>query len=76
MAGGARLGTNYARLGTFRLGVPAPPAPPDPWPPAGLTTDQKIDLLLSYIGPPRTDLLPGTWTLTELILGLYGLTDA
>jgi hypothetical protein len=72
---GALLGTRPARPGVLLLGAPPPPAPPDAWPPAGLTDSQKLDLILSYIGPPRTDLLPGEYTLTELLLVLLGIQE-
>lgn len=74
MINGALLGTRRALPGSLLLGT-APPAPPAPWPPAGLTDSEKLDLILSYLGPPRTDLLPGDYTLTELILGLFGFTE-
>lgn len=71
---GAYLGTARARPGALILGA-SPPVPPEPWPPAGLTDSEKLDLILSYLGPPRTDLVPGDYTLTELILGLLGARE-
>lgn len=72
---GALLGTRPARPGVLLPGAPLSESPPDPWPPPGLTMEEKIDLLLSYVGPPRYDILPGSWTLTDLILGLFGLEE-
>lgn len=71
MTTGALLGTYRARAGALLLGA-APLSPPAAWPPAGLTDSEKLDLLLSYIGPPRTDILPGSYTLTELVMALLG----
>lgn len=76
MAAGARLGTRPARPGAALLGAAPPADPPASWPPAGLTDSEKLDLLMAHIGPPRPDILPGEWTLTELVLGLYGLQES
>lgn len=76
MLTGAHYGTSPARPGTIIPGGTLAADPPAPWPPTGLTADAKVDLLLSYIGPPRYDIVPGDWTLTELILALAGFVEA
>lgn len=76
MAAGARLGARNARPGAVVPGSLPPGDPPAAWPPVGLTDSEKLDLLLNYIGPPRYDLIPGDWTLTELLLSIAGYTEA
>ena len=73
---GARLGTAPARPGILLAGAAPPPDPPDPWPPPGLTVDEKLDLILNYLGPPRYDILPGSWNLTGLVMALAGFGEA
>jgi hypothetical protein len=76
MAAGARLGARAARPGVLVPGAASAPDPPASWPPAGLTLEEKIDLLMAHIGPPRWDVIPGDWTLTELVVFIAGGKEA
>jgi hypothetical protein len=72
---GALWGSAAARPGVLTPGG-VPPAEQGIWPPAGLTLEQKVDLLLATIGQPRYDIIPGDYTLFDFLFYMAGQQEA